>query len=137
MKNQDFFLASLRTRNLNLKSFFLLLFLFIGSLSYGQQPAQTIVKADKSKMQAIATAKLNHKLVRKNTPRTTLDVSKDLVKKERRKSDAEEVVYGPVQQDKQESPLEALKGKKEDLSKRDMSSKHFINDDGTYTALVG
>ena len=41
MKNQDFFLASLRTRNLNLKSFFLLVFLFVASLGYGQTDACT------------------------------------------------------------------------------------------------
>lgn len=35
------------------------------------------------------------------------------------------------------SPLEAVKGKKEDFSKRDAYSKHFINDDGSNTALIG
>src|SRR5690606_15143254 len=35
------------------------------------------------------------------------------------------------------SPFDAVKGKREDLSKRDMFSKHFINDDGNFTALVG
>lgn len=35
------------------------------------------------------------------------------------------------------SPLEAVKGKKEDFSKRDAYSKHFINDDGSHTALIG
>jgi len=37
----------------------------------------------------------------------------------------------------QQSPFEAVKGKKEDLSKRDAFSKHYINEDGSYTALIG
>lgn len=36
-----------------------------------------------------------------------------------------------------QSPFEAVKGKKEDLSKRDAFSKHYINEDGSYTALIG
>lgn len=35
------------------------------------------------------------------------------------------------------SVLEQFKGKKEDLSKRDTFSKHYINNDGTSTALIG
>lgn len=35
------------------------------------------------------------------------------------------------------SPLEEYRDKKEDLSKRDLYSKHFINDDGSYTAIIG
>lgn len=35
------------------------------------------------------------------------------------------------------SPLEAMKGKKEDISKRDAFSKHYVNEDGSYTALIG
>lgn len=34
------------------------------------------------------------------------------------------------------SPLDAVKGKREDVSKRDYTSKHYINDDGSYTALM-
>ncbi|HLV40794.1 MAG TPA: hypothetical protein VKY37_00815, partial [Brumimicrobium sp.] len=36
-----------------------------------------------------------------------------------------------------QSPFDAVKGKKEDLSKRDEFSKHYINEDGSYTALIG
>src|SRR5690606_34155182 len=36
-----------------------------------------------------------------------------------------------------QSPLNAVKGKREDKSKRDAFSKHFINDDGSFTALIG
>jgi len=35
------------------------------------------------------------------------------------------------------SPLEQYRDKKEDVSKRDLYSKHFINDDGSYTAIIG
>lgn len=35
------------------------------------------------------------------------------------------------------SPFDAVKGKKEDISKRDAFSKHYKNDDGSYTALIG
>lgn len=36
-----------------------------------------------------------------------------------------------------QSPFEALKGKREDKSKRDAFSKHYINEDGSFTALIG
>lgn len=36
-----------------------------------------------------------------------------------------------------QSPFDAVKGLKEDLSKRDAFSKHYINDDGSFTALIG
>lgn len=36
-----------------------------------------------------------------------------------------------------QSPFEAVKGKKEDDSKRDAYSRHYINDDGSYTAIIG
>jgi hypothetical protein len=36
-----------------------------------------------------------------------------------------------------QSPLDAVKGKREDKSKRDAFSKHFINEDGSFTALIG
>lgn len=35
------------------------------------------------------------------------------------------------------SPLEMMRGKQEDLSKRDAFSKHFQNTDGSYTAVIG
>ena len=35
------------------------------------------------------------------------------------------------------SPFDAVKGKREDVSKRDAFSKHYINQDGSYTALIG
>ena len=35
------------------------------------------------------------------------------------------------------SPLDAMKGKREDTSKRDTFSKHFANNDGSYTAIIG
>lgn len=35
------------------------------------------------------------------------------------------------------SPFDAVKGKKEDPTKRDAFSKHYINEDGSYTALIG
>lgn len=35
-----------------------------------------------------------------------------------------------------ESPLEQFKNKKEDIKKRDAFSKHFINDDGSRTAVI-
>jgi len=35
------------------------------------------------------------------------------------------------------SPFDAVKGKKEDQSKRDAFSKHYINEDGSFTALIG
>lgn len=44
-------------------------------------------------------------------------------------SDAADVV--------QVSPLEAFKSEKEDFSKRDLYSKHYVNEDGSYTALIG
>src|SRR5690606_38871559 len=47
-----------------------------------------------------------------------------------------QVLEGPKLPENQ-SPLDAVKGKKEDISKRDYTSKHFTNDDGTYTALIG
>lgn len=36
-----------------------------------------------------------------------------------------------------ESPLEQFKNKKEDVTKRDLFSKHFINGDGSNTAMIG
>ncbi|NLN33387.1 MAG: hypothetical protein GX159_07305 [Flavobacteriaceae bacterium] len=36
-----------------------------------------------------------------------------------------------------QSPFDAVKGLKEDLSKRDAFSKHYINEDGSFTALIG
>ena len=36
-----------------------------------------------------------------------------------------------------QSPFDAVKGKKEDESKRDAYSRHYINDDGSYTAIIG
>ncbi|NLL28553.1 MAG: hypothetical protein GX259_07130, partial [Bacteroidales bacterium] len=36
-----------------------------------------------------------------------------------------------------QAPFEALKCKREDLNKRDAYSKHYINNDGSYTAIVG
>src|SRR5690554_6308672 len=36
-----------------------------------------------------------------------------------------------------DSPFDAVKGKKEVVSKRDLFSKHYINKDGSYTALIG
>lgn len=38
---------------------------------------------------------------------------------------------------KYSSPFDAVKGKKEVVSKRDLFSKHYINKDGSYTALIG
>lgn len=38
---------------------------------------------------------------------------------------------------KYSSPFDAVKGKKEDQSKRDAFSKHYINEDGSFTALIG
>ena len=35
------------------------------------------------------------------------------------------------------SPIEQYRDKKEDVSKRDLYAKHFINDDGSYTAVIG
>src|SRR5690554_1321527 len=35
------------------------------------------------------------------------------------------------------SPFDAVKGKREDFSKRDAYSKHYINEDGSFTALIG
>lgn len=40
-------------------------------------------------------------------------------------------------QQREESPFDAVKGLKEDLSKRDAYSKHYINEDGSFTALIG
>lgn len=37
----------------------------------------------------------------------------------------------------QENPLEMMKGKVEDVSKRTMDSRHYKNADGSYTALIG
>ncbi len=36
-----------------------------------------------------------------------------------------------------QSPIEAMKGKKEDVSKRDLYSKTYVNEDGSFTALIG
>ena len=36
-----------------------------------------------------------------------------------------------------QSPFDAVKGKKEDFSKRDLYSKHYVNEDGSFTALIG
>jgi hypothetical protein len=36
-----------------------------------------------------------------------------------------------------QSPFDAVKGKREDKSKRDAFSKHYINEDGSFTALIG
>lgn len=36
-----------------------------------------------------------------------------------------------------QSPFDAVKGKREDLKKRDLYSKHYINEDGSFTALIG
>ena len=38
---------------------------------------------------------------------------------------------------KDNSPFDAVKGKKEDTSKRDAYSKHFDNGDGSFTAIIG
>ncbi len=38
---------------------------------------------------------------------------------------------------KNQSPFETVKGLKEDLSKRDAYSKHYINQDGSFTAIIG
>ncbi|HEY8403077.1 MAG TPA: hypothetical protein VIK71_00575, partial [Flavobacteriales bacterium] len=35
------------------------------------------------------------------------------------------------------SQLELMKGKREDISKRDAYSKHFVNEDGSFTAVIG
>ena len=35
------------------------------------------------------------------------------------------------------SPFDAVKGKREDKTKRDAFSKHYINEDGSFTALIG
>ncbi len=35
------------------------------------------------------------------------------------------------------SPFDAVKGKREDVSKRDAFSKHYINEDGSFTAIIG
>lgn len=40
-------------------------------------------------------------------------------------------------QTENQSPFDAVKGKREDKSKRDAFSKHYINDDGSFTALIG
>lgn len=37
----------------------------------------------------------------------------------------------------EQNPVEMMKEKKEDISKRDAFSKHFKNEDGSYTALIG
>src|SRR5690554_2618373 len=42
-----------------------------------------------------------------------------------------------INNNQSDSPFDAVKGKKEDLSKRDEFSKHYINEDGSYTALIG
>lgn len=34
-------------------------------------------------------------------------------------------------------PFEGLEGKKENMTKRDLYSRHYMNDDGSYTAIVG
>jgi hypothetical protein len=39
--------------------------------------------------------------------------------------------------DASSSPLDLMRGKKEDLTKRDAYSKHFLNEDGSYTAVIG
>lgn len=36
-----------------------------------------------------------------------------------------------------QSPFDAVAGKKEDFSKRDAFSKHYANEDGSFTALIG
>src|SRR5690625_2534712 len=35
------------------------------------------------------------------------------------------------------SPFDAVKGLREDMNKRDAFSKHYINEDGSFTALIG
>lgn len=37
----------------------------------------------------------------------------------------------------EQNPLEMMKGKREDISKRDAFSKHYKNEDGSYTAIIG
>lgn len=47
---------------------------------------------------------------------------------------------GPEKSNTQEnftSPLDAMKGKQEDVTKRDAYSKHFKNSDGSFTAIIG
>lgn len=43
----------------------------------------------------------------------------------------------PKSDRKNVSPADAVKNKKEDISKRDPFSKHYKNEDGSYTALIG
>lgn len=43
----------------------------------------------------------------------------------------------PHASDNVNSPFDAVKGKKEDQKKRDAYSKHYINEDGSFTALIG
>ena len=50
---------------------------------------------------------------------------------------SESELENPINQTENQSPFEAVKGKKEDDSKRDAYSRHYINDDGSYTAIIG
>ena len=43
----------------------------------------------------------------------------------------------PIANTEQGNPLEMMKGKAEDVSKRTVDSKHFKNEDGSMTAILG
>lgn len=58
--------------------------------------------------------------------------TKQIQRKERPKA---EIVSNPISDNT--SPFEAVKGLKEDSDKRDLYSKHYINPDGSYTAIIG
>lgn len=42
-----------------------------------------------------------------------------------------------VNEENFQTPFDGLKNKREDISKRDIFSKHYVNDDGSFTALIG
>ncbi|GGW68285.1 hypothetical protein GCM10008085_20260 [Winogradskyella epiphytica] len=96
----------------------------------GQQLAKEVANAKYAQKQS------QDKAIFKNTLKSSLNSKQTPLKNERIKSEPEPNSYVPLPKP-QAGPLEAQKNKKEDLSKRDISSKHFINDDGSYTALIG
>lgn len=109
----------------------LLITLLLSGVAVGQQKYQV----SKNLSTNIVTKEKEKNIYEKKTSTVKQDLKQNVLSKVEKSQNEEEVIYGPVQDIA--SPFEAVKGKKEDISKRDISSKHFINNDGSYTALVG
>ncbi|MDY0088878.1 MAG: hypothetical protein RBR78_00775, partial [Flavobacteriaceae bacterium] len=84
-------------------------------------------------LSATAQLRINQAGKQQNKPLTQAQASSN-------RQVADRQAAQPVKQDPKTesgSPFDAVRGKAEDLSKRDAFSKHYKNEDGSYTALIG